>query len=151
MNNVIGMIRHVVMGCPSWDYTSRYKKTKENLSINADSLQSMVLRGEEITHFNRGQVFRVTPSPLNRHTLGIATRHGPVVVRMIGDQRMEMIMNAALEPYVAVMKDQETKSIGHSPGNVEMWLGCVREFKHAKPQVWYNIGQIVELAEANLV
>lgn len=150
MDKISGMIKHTL---PGWNcsqaFSNRYKRTKENLSINSESLHSMILRGDQIPHFAHGTIFRITPSPMNRHHLGIATRHGPVVVKVLSKNAIQLLMNAALEPYLEVMRFQQFNNGPTQEHPLNLWLGHEIHHKHCDNQRWYNLGEVVERAEAN--
>lgn len=109
----------------------------------------MILNGDLIPHLEPGTVFRVTPSPMNRHTLGISTRYGPVVVRVLTKQAVQFIMNAALEPYIPVMIAQQNNNGMVRATPLDLWLGHEIVHTHCENQRWYNLGEIVERMESN--
>lgn len=150
MDKIIGMIKHTLPGCNCTQaFSNRYRRTKENLSVSIGSLHSMILRGDPIPELAHGTVFRVTPSPNNRHVLGIATRHGPVLVKVLSKNAIQFILNAALEPYIEVMRFQQNNNGPTQEHPLNLWLGHTVHHKHTNNHIWYNIGEIVERAEAN--
>lgn len=141
MDKTTGIVKHSFFGQTSVETLRRvYKEVKEVQTLNIESLHSLVFNGDAIPHIAEGELFRIA-TDTHSNVLGISTRYGPIMLKVIGKHEVEVFMNHRLEPWLARKKRDLDLSLMGRYNAVMQFIGMKDEKENIE---FLNIGQMLE-------